>query len=244
MSWPVDTLAGVYLFLFAFGLLFSVVTLLLGVVGGHFHLPGSTHVGHSGHLGSHDHDAGSATGHGHGHGHGGGNAHDLQAHAPAAPSPLNVNTLMIFLTWFGATGYILRAYYGSLAATSVVAATAVGLVGAAIVWAFLAKLLWRGQTQLDPANYEIAGATGQLTSSIRAGGTGEVVYRLDGKTRVDGARTLDGAALAAGTEVVLLRYEAGIAYVGPLYADVDALFPTNEPVSEPLAASGRRQGRS
>jgi hypothetical protein len=32
MVWPADTLAGVYLFLFAFGLIFSAVSLLLGVV--------------------------------------------------------------------------------------------------------------------------------------------------------------------------------------------------------------------
>jgi hypothetical protein len=30
VSWPSDTLAGVYLFLFAFGLIFGVASLLLG----------------------------------------------------------------------------------------------------------------------------------------------------------------------------------------------------------------------
>ena len=37
MNWPTDTLAGVYLFLFAFGLIFSVVSLLLGTAHGHLH---------------------------------------------------------------------------------------------------------------------------------------------------------------------------------------------------------------
>ena len=40
MSWPSDTLAGVFLFLFAFGLIFSVASLLLGGGGGDAELPG------------------------------------------------------------------------------------------------------------------------------------------------------------------------------------------------------------
>ena len=36
-----------------------------------------------------------------------------------------------------------------------------------------------------------------------------------GTRRVSGARSEDGAAVAKGTEVVIIRYERGIAYVRP-----------------------------
>jgi membrane protein implicated in regulation of membrane protease activity len=220
MGWPVDTLAGVFLFLFAFGLIFSVATFLIGAIGGHIHIPGSSHAGHAGHLGHHGHGpdvAGHAT---QGHGadvHGGDATGAHPAPLPAAPGPLNVGTLMIFLTWFGATGYALRTYYGAVAVTSLLAASLAGLVGATLVWALLAKVLWRGQTEpLDPYNYQIEGVIARVTSPIRAGGTGEIVYTLDGKRRVDGARNSENSAIPAGVDVAILRYERGLAYVTPL----------------------------
>ena len=204
MGWPDDTLTGIYLGLFAFGGLFSVAALLLGAVGGHFHLPGAVHAGHAPHIGH--------------HGHGGTAAHDA---APpvgpgAAPGPLNLSTVTIFLTWFGATGYLLRAYTAEAAALSLLLAAGVGLLGATIVWTLLARVLWRGQSQLDPRNYAIMGVTALVTAPIGAGGTGEIVYTLDGKRQVDAPRASDAAALPRGAEVAILRRVGGIAYVVPL----------------------------
>jgi hypothetical protein len=220
MGWPVDTLAGVFLFLFAFGLIFSVATFLIGAIGGHIHIPGSSHAGHAGHLGHHGHGpdvAGHAT---QGHGadvHGGDATGAHPAPLPAAPGQLNVGTLMIFLTWFGATGYVLRTYYDAVAAISLVAASMVGLGGATFVWALLSKVLWRGQTEpLDPFNYQIEGVIARVSSPNRTGATGEIIYTLDGKRRVDGAHSNDGTAIPAGTDVTILRYEGGLAYVTPL----------------------------
>jgi membrane protein implicated in regulation of membrane protease activity len=241
MNWPTDTLTVVFLFLFAFGLIFSVATFLLGAVGGHFHLPGSAHAGHAGHFGPHGDghlaDAHAAPGH----------ATDANAgHAsplPAPPGPLNVSTLMLFLTWFGATGYILRVYYGAVAVTSLLAASLVGLVGATLVWALLAKVLWRGQTApLDPYNYQIEGIIARVTSPIRAGGTGEIVYTLDGKRRVDGARSSEGGAIPAEADVAILRYEGGLAYVTPLGLEQDDIFLAPEVGDRAPGGAGPDQG--
>jgi membrane protein implicated in regulation of membrane protease activity len=239
MDWPADTLTGIYLGLFAFGGIFSGVSLLLGAVGGHFHLPGAAHAGHAPHLGHH----------GPGHGGPGGargvgaGAHDA---APpvgpgAAPGPLNLSTLMIFLTWFGATGYLLRAYSAEAAVPSVIVATGAGLVGALIVWLVLAKLLWRGQSQLDPRNYAIMGVTARVTASIGAGGTGEIVYTLDGKRQVDAARAAEGATLPRGTEVAILHRAGGIAYVVPLgdTATDDPFLETGARTATPAREEGR-----
>src|SRR5260370_42618785 len=68
---------------------------------------------------------------------------------------------------------------------------------------------------LDPADYEMVGVLGRLSIPIRAGGTGELIYPQAGTRRVCGARTEDGSAILKGTEVVVTRYERGIAYVRP-----------------------------
>jgi hypothetical protein len=66
---------------------------------------------------------------------------------------------------------------------------------------------------MDSADYEMVGVLGRVSSSIRAGGTGEMVYTQMGTRRVCGARSDDGSAIAKDAEVVVTRYEKGIAYV-------------------------------
>ena len=60
---------------------------------------------------------------------------------------------------------------------------------------------------------EIIGKVGTVTIELPAGGIGEIVYTLGGARHSDGARSLDGAAIPHGTEVVIARFEKGIAYV-------------------------------
>jgi membrane protein implicated in regulation of membrane protease activity len=215
-TWPADLLANVYLFCFAFGLLFSLLSVVLRARIGRIHLP----VGHGGGHGAHVSLAGH---HGHvaaGHGHATTGARASVQQGVGEPSPLNLSSIMVFLLWFGATGYILHVYYGALAGLSLAAAALVGWLGAMAIYFVMSRVLWRGQTQLDPANYDVAGAVGRVTSSIHAGGTGEVIYSLDGKRRVDGARSLDGTAIPRGTEVAIVRRRDGLVHVCPL-AQVD-----------------------
>ena len=78
---------------------------------------------------------------------------------------------------------------------------------------FLTKVLMSDEENMDPADYEMVGVLGKISSSIREGGTGEIVYSQMGTRRVCGARSEDNGAIAKGTEVVVTRYEKGIAYV-------------------------------
>ena len=66
---------------------------------------------------------------------------------------------------------------------------------------------------MDPADYEMVGVLGKLCVSIREGGTGELLYSQMGTRRVCGARSENGEAMEKGSEVVVTRYEKGIAYV-------------------------------
>ena len=172
-----------YFVCFLVGFLLSVLSLLAGSV--HLHLP-HLHL-HGAHIG---------------HGHGGGRG----------ASWFNMGTLAAFLAWFGGTGYLLEHYYSVWFLLALAIATVSGLGGASVVFWFLARLMSREQP-LDPADYEMVGVLGKLSMPIRAGGTGELIFTQGGTRRVSGARAETGAAIPKGVEVVVTRYEKGLAYV-------------------------------
>ncbi len=128
-------------------------------------------------------------------------------------SPFNPPTLAAFLAWFGGTGYLLIRYSALTIGIALLIAVCVGLVGGAIVFVFLTRVLMSEEESMDPADYEMVGVLGKLCVSIREGGTGELLYSQMGTRRVCGARSDDGSAIEKGAEVVVTRYEKGIAYV-------------------------------
>jgi hypothetical protein len=131
----------------------------------------------------------------------------------AGVSPFNFVTLTAFLAWFGGTGYLLTRYSGVWVGFGLLASIASGLVGGGIVFLFLSRVLISDEENMDPADYEMVGVLGRISSPVRAGGTGEIIYTQMGTRRVCGARSDDGNAIAKGAEVVVARYEKGIAYV-------------------------------
>jgi membrane protein implicated in regulation of membrane protease activity len=197
------TWADFYLISFAVGFMFSLLSFLLG--GLHWHLPhwGGAH----GHVGGDFH-----LGHGHGHAHGAehGAAHGQQSHGV---SPLNPITLAAFLAWFGGTGYLLTRFWTVWFVVGFGVAVFSGLFGAAIIYFFLTRVLMSAREDMDPADYEMAGVLGRVSSSIREGGTGEIIYSQAGTRRTCGARAEDGSAISKGSEILVTRYERGIAYV-------------------------------
>jgi len=148
------------------------------------------------------------------------------AHGPAAPhaqgahpsgrgsvSPFNFVTLTAFLAWFGGTGYLLTRFSSVWVGLGLLFSVVSGPVNNKIIFLFLSRVLMSDEENMDPADYEMVGVLGRLCVSIRDGGTGEIVYSQAGTRRVCGARSEDGSAIAKGTEVVVTRYEKGIAYV-------------------------------
>jgi membrane protein implicated in regulation of membrane protease activity len=185
-----------YLVCFVGGFCLSV----LALAGGVFHWPFG-HGAHGFHLGSHGADFG------HGPAPAGGHV--------SAVSPFNFATLMAFLAWFGGMGYLLtgRGHLGELLVLG--AALLAGLAGSAVVFVFLTKVLLKHERFLESADFEMTGVLGHVTVGIRAGGTGEIVYSQAGTRRSAGARSESGDAIARGTEVVVTKYERGIAWVRP-----------------------------
>jgi membrane-bound ClpP family serine protease len=195
------TWADFYMACFLFGLILSLLSLLVGLFN--LHIPGLNSLHHL-----HLHDFHLHLGHAH--------VHLPHAEATGGPqiSPFNFSTAMAFLAWFGGAGYLLTVW-GHVGLFGVMAlSTLFGLTGAAIVFMFAAKVLMKNDSTLYVADYHMEGLLGRVSSGIREkGGTGEIIFPQEGVRRTCGARSEDGSAIAKGTEIVITRYERGIAYV-------------------------------
>jgi hypothetical protein len=198
-----------YLVCFLAGLMLSFVSLLegMGHFGGHAHLP-HVHVPHAGHV-THVHIP---------HGAGAANTAGMNSTAtgvsagPEVPW-WNAFSIMIFLCWFGAAGYLLTKYGSSVAGVVMVLAAICGLAGGAIIFMFLTKVLMPHERELTAFETDVVGVVGRVSSPIRSAGTGAIVYQQLGATRSAIARSEDGEAMAKDEEVYVIRYEKGIAYV-------------------------------
>ncbi len=186
-----------YLICFAIGFLFSLLSFILGGVDFHGAWP---HM-HGLHFGNGGHALGGNGGNGHAHG----TAHSV--------SPFNFFTIAIFLAWFGGTGYILTRYSTVVLALGLLISTLVGLIGAAIVFLFLTRVLMTPEEEMNPADYEMVGVVGRISSPIRESGTGEIIYTQADRRRACPARSEANVAIERDAEVVVTRYEKGIAYV-------------------------------
>jgi len=84
------------------------------------------------------------------------------------------------------------------------------------MYLFMARVLIANERPLRAIDFDMHGVLGHVTIPIRSGdGTGELVYSQQGTRRSCGARSEDGNAIERGTEVVVMHYENGIAYVKP-----------------------------
>ena len=190
-----------YLICFAVGFFFSVLSFALA--GLQWHLPFNLHL-------PHDWGLGSGTAHVPAGGHGAGPSGNG---GTSAVSPFNPVTTAAFLAWFGGTGFLITRFSNVWFALGLLISIAAGLVGAAIVFLFLTRVLISHEESMDAADYEMVGVLGKISMPIRAGGTGEVIYSQAGTRRTCGARSEDGSAIEKGVEIVVTRYDKGIAYV-------------------------------
>jgi membrane protein implicated in regulation of membrane protease activity len=125
---------------------------------------------------------------------------------------INPSCAAAFLAWFGGVGYLLTRHTGLGFVINLFIALALGLGGAWILAAFL-RFLNAREKPLDPADYEMIGVLGRVSSAIRPDGVGEVIYVRDGARKPVAARSDEGLQIGRGEEVVVTRYEKGIAYV-------------------------------
>jgi membrane protein implicated in regulation of membrane protease activity len=183
------TMDSFYLVCFGVGLVLSVASVLGGFT--HLHL-GRLHIGHVTHA---PHSAVVR-----------GNSHGL--------SSVNGFTVPAFLCWFGGAGYLLHRYSVFVAPLVLLLSLLSGIVGAALLWAVLFKVLLPRERVLTAEDTEMTGVLAQVSDSIRdGGGIGEILFSQTGARRCSAARSEDGRSIQRGTEVVVIRYERGVAYV-------------------------------
>ncbi|MCU1251682.1 MAG: hypothetical protein JWQ49_4711 [Edaphobacter sp.] len=181
-----------YLVCFGVGLVLSLVSVLGGFA--HLHL-GHLHIGHS------------ALAH-----------HGTGAHGSASRgiSAVNGFTFTAFLCWFGGAGYLLHRYSIFVAPLVLLLSVVSGVFGAALLWAILFKVLIPRERVLSTEDTEMTGVLAKVSDSIRSSdGIGEILFVQTGARRSSAARSDDGRSIERGTEVVVIRYERGIAYVRP-----------------------------
>jgi hypothetical protein len=186
MTWE-----GFYLFCFALGLCLSAIAFVGGfshVHIGHAHW----HFGHAGHA-----HAGTGA-------HGGGNS---------SISPVNGFTLVIFLCWFGGAGYLLQHYGGFVVPVVLLLSTVAGIAGAAALFWFMAHVLMPHERAMTAEETATIGVVGRVSGAIRDHGTGEILFSQNGTRRFAAARSENGLPIPRDTEVVVMRYEQGVAWV-------------------------------
>jgi membrane protein implicated in regulation of membrane protease activity len=181
----------IFLYCFGIGSVWTVATALLG----------GLHVGH--HHGGHM----QHSGHSHGHGHAHSSALGQWLSAMVTPA-----SLAVFLAWFGGVGFLLTRHTGLLFWIDLGIAALFGLLGAWLLASFLHFLQTR-EKPLNPADYEMVGALGKVSSPIRPDGVGEFILVRDGTRTPVCARSEDGSPIRRGEEVVVVRFDKGIAYV-------------------------------
>jgi membrane protein implicated in regulation of membrane protease activity len=183
MSW-----SDFYLLCFLIGFSLSAFSFFAGAV--HLHLPFKLHLPF--HM--HHHGGPAATG---------------GAHL----SWFNASTVLAFLAWFGGAGYILTTHSRLLGIAILAIAVAAGSFAGWIVFRFMARLLHNSEAQMNDWDYRHEGSVGAVSITIPANGTGEVIFEQHGIRRSLGARGEGASTIEKGAEVVITRYEKGIAYV-------------------------------
>ena len=126
-------------------------------------------------------------------------------------SMINAAAATAFLTWFGGGGLLLERLTPFVLPLIYGGAAVIGVSGAALINRVIGALARREWTA---ESLSMIGVIARTVVPIRAGdGTGEIVFTHAGTRRVAGARSESQRAIPKGTEVIVTRYERGIAYV-------------------------------
>lgn len=141
----------------------------------------------------------------------------LSALKDALLGSLSPYSILIFILIFGLVGYLLHTATNLGDVLTVVVALLAADGAAISTGLLLTRIFVQGSGQeLSRESSRLEGRLGEVSMAIRAGGIGEMLFPGAGGGRQSiGARSVDGEAIPAGTEVVILSMRDGIASVQP-----------------------------
>jgi len=189
----------VYTIVFWVGVIYTVVTFLMGGLFGLFHIDGNvdTHI-------DCDIDA-------HVDGH-----IDINSASPTFTIfPLKPITIVSFLTVFGGIGMIGSGYRINMLLLFIIAVIS-GLIVSFILYKFIVVPLYKAQNTSAFSRKSIIGIKAKVISPIYENGFGTIAYVVNGKKYNAPAKHVGKKAIAQGEEVIIYEIKENTFYVEPL----------------------------
>lgn len=216
-----DPLSLLFIACFLFGLLYLLVTALLGSLGhgGHAHGvagDGGHATAHHVHTGLHPHIHTGHAGAAHGSTHAGqGTAQDAsQDNHFSLFAFVNPTSIVLFLLGFGYFGYLFHTVISVAVPLTLFLAVVGGVVIAGLLLAMLNRIFGKSEGTTVQDVSDRTGMLGKVSLTIPENGLGEVIYVSPGGMRKSTpARSVDGQRLERDQEVVVVNYQDGVAEV-------------------------------
>lgn len=183
------TVNTLYLVLLILGLIYAIFLLVSGQIGGDMDLDADVDV-------DVDIDGGADIGDG--------------QHGISPISPLTIST---FVSAFGASGLVATGLFSASERGSIIWAALGGVLVSALVYIGFTYLFIKPQGSSEVKVAELRGAIAEVITPIPDDGMGEIALVAQGGRVTYSARGKDGAAIARGTPVRVIRVTGGIAYV-------------------------------
>lgn len=209
----------------AFGVFYSLLSLILGGHGGDHgmdHAGGADHIGsfdHAGgldhtvgadHAGGFDHAAGADAGHGAGLGHDSDVQHGSDS---STPSPFNPLVIASAISTFGAVGIISMKGFGiSGLMSTVISLGFAGAIGAALFFGIV-KFMYGSQSNSVYSLDELAGVEAEVITPVPEKGLGEIAYIANGIRYTQAARSMEGSPIKRGAAVIIREIAGNVAVV-------------------------------
>lgn len=129
------------------------------------------------------------------------------------PGFMPILPLIVFVTVWGGTGYVLLRFSNMLMFLIVLLSSLIALLFGCLIYMLLAFVMTRYDNSMKEMDYVPEGQLGYISISAADGAVGEMKYVLDRTMRSIGVRAEAGQQLVKGDRVIILKVEKGMAAV-------------------------------
>ena len=186
---------GVYEIIFWVGVIYTVVTFLLGGISGILHLDGNI----DSHLDGHIH----------------GQVDGYNVSPTFSVFPLKPITIVSFLTVFGGVG-TLGSKNGLNQILIFIIAFFSGLLASTLLYKFVVIPLYKAQNTSAVYQKQLIGVKAIVITPVLKDGFGTISYVVNGTKYTAPAKHVNKEAIAQGQEVLIFKIEDNVFYVEPL----------------------------